>query len=403
MRLGILTLHSQTNYGGVLQAYALQEILKRLGHDVVVIDRWMDECNSTLRGITSSRSVVGWAKFLARASLGFGDLADYVRHLRTVKMLPTLLRLSHYSFHHWIDAPEQLDIDAIVVGSDQVWNPLIQGDELPYLLEGAPTIPAIAYAASFGTHTLPKKLTSRYRDGMAKFNAISVREKEGVDIVNSLGLSAAHVLDPTLLVQPSAWNRFIKESPKPSHRKLVCYLIQDPLGFVVNDMKHFAKQQDCDVEIFFGGPCQLMPSSIIALAKISTGAVRSLLAGRVHTHFTATPNEFLDEISHADWVLTDSFHALMFSAIFKRNVRVLKPRNGRGTSDFVRLEEFVNKLASPKVLCSDYSEAFASFVTDAPSLFDESRINEQRSFSMKWLKDALSQVQPTNRTFRKEV
>ena len=393
MRIGILTLHSQTNYGGVLQAYALQEVLTGLGHDVVVIDRWIDERNAALRGITASRSVVGWAKFLARAVIGFGDFADYVRHLRTASMLPNLLRLTKYSFHHWSDAPKDLAVDAIVVGSDQVWNPEIQGDELPYLLEGAPHVPAIAYAASFGTNQLPFSLEARYRDGLKNFTSISVREAEAVAIAKSLGASATHVLDPTLIAEPSIWTRFTAlNSAAKVRRKLVCYLINDPLGLAIDEIKDFTKARNCDTEVFFGGPCTHIPANIVELVRISTGAFRAHITPGIHTRSTATPNEFVREIAAADWVLTDSFHALMFSAIFRKNVRVLKPQTSSSTSGFARLGEFAREYTNSSIVCNGYAEALASLGSDEPVIFNESKLKKRTEYSLNWLRNALAMI-----------
>ena len=392
MKIGILTLHSQVNYGGVLQAYALQEVLKGLGHDVVVIDRWMDEYNATLRGITASRSISGWVKFIGRALLGFGDGADYIRHVRTAKILPSLLKLTPYHFYHWEDAPNDLGVDVIIVGSDQVWNPSLQGRELPYLLENAPLVPAISYAASFGVPTISDELSERYKDGFKRFSAISVREEQGARIVESLGGHAVHVLDPTLLADISVWNRFVGRNEFNGNRRLFCYLIQDPRGFVVEDLRRFAKEQDCDVEIFFGGPCALLPSSLSDFCRIFTGPIRANLSPNIHTCAMATPDEFVRGISNADWIVTDSFHAVMLSTIFKKNVRVLRPRNGRGSAGFARLEEFISENITTPIMCNDYHDAFMSFYAGESIAYSDELLKSRKKASLSWLKTALDNI-----------
>lgn len=392
LKIGILTLHSQTNYGGVLQAYALQEVLTQLGHDVEIVDRWFDERNGGLRGIVASRSIVSWIKFIARALLGFGDAANYIRHVRTASKLHFLLNRTEYSFCHWKDAPSTFHFDLLVVGSDQVWNADLQGKELPYLLEGAPGISAIAYGASFGTKSIPKALIERYKEGFARFSKISVREKEGCEIVNSAGFKAEHVADPTLLAELSDWNRVItllRLSKKKTKRKLVCYLIHDPLGFVVSILARFAKENNCEVEIFFGTPCTLLPKNLYELIAISSGAIRAFFSKNIHTRATATPDEFLAEIASADMVLSDSFHALMFATIFRKNIRVLMPRNGRGSEGFSRLSEFVSEFLLTPTLCDSYEAAFQSFKSDPRTSYDEGRLKERRRQSMEWLKESI--------------
>lgn len=392
LKIGILTLHSQTNYGGVLQAYALQEVLTQLGHDVEIVDRWFDERNGGLRGIVASRSIVSWIKFIARALLGFGDAANYIRHVRTASKLHFLLNRTEYSFCHWKDAPSAFHFDLLVVGSDQVWNADLQGKELPYLLEGAPEISAIAYGASFGTKSIPKALIERYKEGFARFSKISVREKEGCEIVNAAGFKAEHVADPTLLAELSDWNRVItlsRLSKKKTKRKLVCYLIHDPLGFVVSILARFAKENNCEVEIFFGTPCTLLPKNLYELIAISSGAIRAFFAKNIHTRATATPDEFLAEIASADMILSDSFHALMFSTIFRKNVRILKPRRNRGSGGFSRLSEFVDSFIETPTMYDDFESALQSFGQEQQTRYSEPKIEKFRERSFNWLRSSI--------------
>ena len=390
MKIGILTFHSQTNYGGVLQAYAMQETIREMGYDVCIIDRWMDECNSALKGITVCKALVPWFKFLVRMMLGFGDGVDYVRHIRTAKKLPSLLNLSPFSFFRWENAPADLGVDLLIVGSDQVWNPMLQGESLPYLLKNAPKISAISYAASFGVSSLPKEMVLPYKKGLMRFDSISVREKEAVDIVQALGCAATHVVDPTLLVGKYAWDR-ICELPyvHKKHKKLVCYFIEDPLGFVVRDLARFARVNGCDIELFFGGPCQILPGNLWDLVRISTGFLRAYLSSRVHVRMSATPDEFVREIADADWVLTDSFHAVMFSTIFQRNLRVLAPKGKMSKIGFSRLEEFVSANIKTKTICESLSDALKSLIQDPMSNYDVLSIEQKRENSKKWLKTAI--------------
>ncbi len=390
LKIGILTLHSQTNYGGVLQAYALQEVLTRFGYDVQIVDRWFDERNGGLRGIVASRSIVSWVKFIVRALLGFGDAANYIRHVRTARKLHFLLKRTEYSFCHWKDVPSDFDFDLLVVGSDQVWNADIQGKKLPYLLEGAPVIPAIAYAASFGMKSIPNALLTRYKEGFSRFSQISAREKEACEIIKLAGFTAKHVADPTILMEASDWNRImVQRSKKRGKKKLVCYLIHDPLGYVVSKLSRFAKENNCAVEIFFGTPCTLLPKNIYELAAISFGPCRAFFAKDIHTRATATPEEFLAEIADADMVLSDSFHALMFATIFGKNVRILKPRHNRGSAGFSRLVEFVDSFIETPTMYDDFDKALLSFYSDPQTRYSKSKISDFREESLRWLKSSI--------------
>ena len=392
MRIGILTFHSQINYGAILQAYALQEVLSSLGHDVMIIDRWMGEGNSALKGISANRSIKVWVKFLIRAILGFGDALTYIRHRRTFKKLPHILKLTPYHFFNWQDAPNDLGVDLIIVGSDQVWKPELQGSQLPYLLFGAPNIPAIAYAASFGLHSLPSEFKDRYETGLKRFKAISVREQEGIHIVNSLGHSATHVLDPTLLADISIWQRLMSSTLKRQRKRITCYFVLLPLGYVVSALKHFANMHNYDIDVFFAGPCIVLPSNVLEFLRISTGTIRSAFASRIHTHFTATPDEFVSYIYNSDGVITDSFHATMFSTIFNKNLRVLRPMHQASKDSFNRISEFVQKNILTNVLCDNVSEALESIANGDTTTYDSGAIDSERRSSLEWLTGEVSSV-----------
>lgn len=385
MRIGILTLHSQTNYGGVLQAYALQCTLESLGHEVVVIDRWMDEGNSLLNGILSCRSPVAWMKFLCRGLLGFGDFAHLIRCRRTKRMLPTLLHLSKYSFCHWKDAPAELGIDLLVVGSDQVWNPGALRNGQAYLLKGAPNIPAISYAASFGVKSLPREWESSYREGLGRFKSISVREEEGGAIVSALDFSAVHVVDPVFLADPKIWDRFRPMAKRRRGKKLVCYFIHEPLGDVLADLRRFSSKHECDVEVFLGGPWQEIPRRFKEWLSIFSGFSRAMLVPRLHLRSIATPDEFVGEIAAADWVVTDSFHGLMFSTVFRKCVRVLKPNRASVDGGFSRLSEFVAAQLHGGVLADDLNVALRSATDNQPILYNLEGLTRARRDSYMWL------------------
>ena len=100
------------------------------------------------------------------------------------------------------------------------------------------------------------------------------------------------------------------------------------------------------------------------------------------------------EISSANWVLTDSFHALMFSTIFDRNVRILRPRNGRGEAGFARLEEFVLGNYKTNILCNDYHGALNSFSAGVSAMCDKTQLDKKRETSLVWLKTSLHKVEP---------
>jgi len=154
MRIGILTYHDEVNYGSLLQAYAMQTALTQLGHDAVIIDRWFQPNQARIYGVWHQRSFREIAKFILGIVSFNGTFAKYLRMWRSRNFIRKYLHLTKYHFCDWKDAPKDFCLDLVTVGSDQVWHPSAQPDV--YLLNYLKSVPAIAYAASFGVTSIPE-------------------------------------------------------------------------------------------------------------------------------------------------------------------------------------------------------------------------------------------------------
>lgn len=387
MKIGILTFHSQLNYGGVLQAYALQEALRSLGHDPVIIDRWLESDNESLEQGYNHLGVVGWLKVFARVALGGWELKKYGRVKNTKRFLKEKMSLTPYHFVEWNEATKELGLDMIVVGSDQVWHSGDWGDPSVYLLDGAPKISAISYAASFGMKSIPEEYLELYKRGLARFSAISCREAEGVRLCEDLGFSATHVLDPTLLADKSVWNRLLCTGHSAtSTRKLVCYFMDGDVPARISALEEFAKESIWEVEVFLDSRfCVSIPRNLKQL-------VCRYLPSKVKRRIKAGPAEFVASIAHADAVLTDSFHALMFSTIFNKNARFIRPDNEMRRKMFARIEEFADKCIAGPVFVDSVQTALDSFANGETISYNREEIDRMRSASLDWLKKAIGEV-----------
>lgn len=387
MRVGILTFHSQLNYGGVLQCWALLRVLKNLGHDVVVIDRWLTANNGLLEGPFVQSGIFRWGKILLKSLIGCGDLERAIRYWRTRKFVRSL-DLTPYHFHDWKDAPKELNVDCLVVGSDQVWHSGGGGfpDPEPYLLEGAPHIRAIAYAASFGMKELPNR--HDYSSGFRRFSAISVREFEGVKLVASKGVTATHVADPTLLLNLTSWREFGKW-PK-IRRRLVCYFLSQNIEKAFDLLVPWAIQNDCTVEILCDNAQKAAITSLRALLLRAHQIVKHMsVLSRVRVCSCCGPREFVRAFAQAEMCITDSFHAVMFSSIYKCNVRFLKPADESRKGMFARIEEFATHYISGDVFVGNVKMALCSFLTGDQVSFKFDQIEQFRRKSIEWLVKAL--------------
>ena len=330
----------------------------------------------------------GWIDTLLRGFAGTGKFGRLFRHWHTICFIRQKLNLTAYHFYDWKDAPKELGVDVILVGSDQVWNGTF-GQPRPYLLEGAPSVPAIAYAASFGMRALPEELLSAYREGFQRFEAISVREAEGIGLVESQSATATHVVDPTLLLDPSIWKTKVKYSTKQK-RTLVCYLLAEDVEALYPQLDAFAKAHHCKVKVLVDWYTLPFPKTVSQIIQRVKRMARNIFSP-VKLEFASGPQEFLDAFSNATWILSDSFHAVMFSSIFGKNVRILRPKNEFRQKMFARIEEFAQQaVAEGELIAEDVPSALVSLVEEQPLQFNTDFIARRRAESKAWLEQALS-------------
>ena len=395
MRIGILTFHSQLNYGGVLQCWALQNALEKMGYDVVVIDRRLYAGPTMFDGIVPQLGLAGWAHLILRGLFMSGGLAMLQRCYATRRFVRQQLHLSSYHFYNWKDAPKNLGIDMVVVGSDQVWHCGDWGDPRPYLLEDAPPIPAIAYAASFGMEQLPEHISRHengdsertvtvFRQGLSRFTAISCREKEDVRVCEDVGFEAAHVVDPTLL----DWDARTVDGEKPC--RLVCYLMEGDVEAYWDSLEKFSRSNKCEVYVYLNSPFLSLPKSIPSLFKLPLRIFRKLFS-RVRLMNDAGPGEFANSFKKAKWVISDSFHALMFSILNGCNVRMIKPPGGMRAKMFARISEIAAHMQGNVVMTS-VADALASFDRNENVMCDAKWLLEWKKKSWGWLMDSVARA-----------
>jgi hypothetical protein len=267
MKVGIVTFHKANNYGAVLQCYALAETLKKMNHHVELIDLPL---HGKIKGFRAQLR----DKFISRAFL----------HFKT-NLLP-------------LESIDKDNNDVFVFGSDQVWNPQItKENHLLYFGSWVkPEAKKIAYAASFGLSTWDfPKYTQGVSEQLGSFKSLGVREATGVDICKQdFNLDSEKVVDPTLLLNFTDYSRLFKKKPK--NGSLACYI------FLKDENKMEPIRQ-------MGVNCKLQP---ILLNDFR------LRKGIKSVPFPTVAN-WLSHIEASDFVLTDSFHCMVFAILFKKN------------------------------------------------------------------------------------
>lgn len=343
MKVGILTLPLSINYGGILQAYALQTVLERLGHDTVVINRnilW---------------TVPGWKLPLIYAVRRAGrmltgkdiDIHKEISHNNAVlsrSRYTAMFVSSHIrtvTVDRYSDLSERM-FDAIVVGSDQIWRPkYFYADIRDAYLHFARKwqIRRVAYAASFGTDEweYTPEQTAACAALAGRFDAVSVREDGAVELCRSrLGVDSVRLLDPTLLLDaedyvsllsPADRSRYARLCSASSGRLFVHFLDGSP-------QKHsFAERA--------GSEWGLSPFSLQQPAEAGSGISSVTTPGvpaGILGEWTPQPpvEDWIGAFLKADAVVTDSFHGCIFSMIFRKPFIVIGNKE-RGMSRFVSL------------------------------------------------------------------
>ena len=326
MKTALYTIFRCTNYGAVLQAYALARVLRgMLGADgVEVINHRMDPRDNHLLGKISNPAtpwLQRWRNKRKFAARYFHPELFEARRAKTVRLIEEHIRPTKRLYK----SPDELrglpPYATVVVGSDQIWNPLLNHDfgHNQYLGTDLPeSQDRVAYAASFGISELPEDCQPEYRAALSRFRRITVREETGSDIcVKLLRLDADRpqvVLDPTLLLTADDWRVAIgPDSKGPSGRFLIAYWVRTPAEEDIAALARIAREMSVPVCMMSAGP---MP--------------KFRFPPEIAPYVDADPFDFVRAISGACGVVTDSFHGLQFSVLFRKPFLALGKRFSAG-------------------------------------------------------------------------
>lgn len=338
MKIGILTLPFNTNYGGLLQAYALQTTLQRMGHEVFVLDQSPYVHISFLKKILvyTKRSIL---KYIMKRDVRIFQEEHYNQTYSIISQF-TQMFIKKYIHRFEVNDLTKLqekDFDMIVVGSDQIWRPsYYRGNITNAYLAFAKQwkIKRIAYAPSFGTDDWEYSFwqTKRCKYLISKFDVVSVREESGIKLCRDyFGIEVQHALDPTMLLEKNDYEALVKTAGiANSDGELLVYVL-DMDDSKQNMVDNISKQEG--IKPFFVN------------AKIKDE--KALIEDRIQKPVELWLRGFMD----AKFVITDSFHACVFSIIFNKPFIVVGNKK-RGLTRFDSLLRMF-KLESRLVLSLD--------------------------------------------------
>ncbi len=347
MKVGILTIIDNNNYGNRLQNYAVQCILQKLNNEVYTIINYPflnSKKNYILRKIK-------W-KLKKKTKLVNSAREDNFEKFNC-NILYFQKKITAYSY--------EKSFDYVLAGSDQVWNPNFGRLRDVDLLCFVKPEKRVAFSASFGVNDIPEKMQKHVGESLKSFKAISVREDAGKKIIEKLtGRTDVKVLiDPTMMLTADEWD---KVSKKPTMLKNDKYILNYFLGNLSderrNEINRIAKENNCEV--------------INILDKESP-------------FYECGPSEFLYLEKNAFLICTDSFHSSVFGILYNTPFLVFE-REDNNVSMNSRLDTLLSKFKledrrykgkiTKKDLKCDYTEAY--------NILDKERIK-----SMNFLKKAL--------------
>lgn len=301
MKIGILTFHASHNYGSMLQAYAMQCILKNMGHESQIINlrnkaqlylymqplQWKHPGDIFRKLTRQPFSYLALQRKYKYFETFIANILNTSTNICSTKEdVNTCIKHEHY--------------DAVLVGSDQIWNPSCVDFDESYFLPFSGAYKKIAYAPSLGPQPEHIKDAQQilFKKYISDFTALSTREQRGADFIQSLtGRKAEVVLDPTLLLDAKDYNPLINKKPIVTGQYIFYYSpVDEPPIF--EKAKILSQRTG-------------LPIVITQMRDFYKGA-------NIHFVRSCGPCEYLNILKNATCSIGKSFHLLAFSILFQK-------------------------------------------------------------------------------------
>jgi|BioPla2DNA2_1021312.scaffolds.fasta_scaffold03338_4 hypothetical protein len=358
------------NYGACLQAYALQETIKKMSHDVEIVNYTPVK---EVQKKNNFQKIIFWLHEKYRClryknySYSFKS-KKYFNRFRKEKLI--------FSKKFYKDEAslfnQQFYYDAFVVGSDQLWNPVIHGfkNNRAYFLDFAEQELKIAYAPSFGISSFPnKELEDDAKRMLLKFDFLSCREKTGANLVKKItGRKCYAVLDPTLLLSKEEWGQICGDR-----------LIKEDYIFIYR----FGESEAQETIIQEFARVAKLPIYSLPMSQNDFNSKYKILK-------PCGPTEFVNYIKNASFVLTDSFHATVFSINLNVNFgSLLRNQEGETNNMNSRIFDILTKFNLENRLLDDTDSIKNILHSKIDFEKPNKLLKEFRTHDINLLKDAL--------------
>ena len=370
MKVALLSFHNAYNYGAALQAYGLQCAVEQLGVECEYIDYVNEHRKNAYNMVFQLKTAIKNRDPIRAAKVFIGIPFIGIRGKAFDSFYSNNLKKTDRAFHTSKEA-ELLNeqYDRFVVGSDQVWNPENNGNDMAFLLDFVKdSSKKISYSSSFGTSDIPDALKDQYQHYLSDFSSIAVRESQGVELVYSLaGMKALLVLDPVFLAGKSKWDELRKQDDWKQKNKYVFFYTNRSTQ--VEDFLMTGYRMDCFEK-------HILSSHVTP---------RDFLNPNTKVCTSMSPERFLNEVADSELVVTASFHCLAFAIIFHKKFCVLL------TGDYGKDERILSLLKiaglEDRILTINTSYADLTKEIDYESVDD--KISKYYDLSFSYLKKAI--------------
>lgn len=357
-KVGIVTFHNGSNFGAALQTYALQEVVKKLGFEVKIINYDNHFISDGLNLFNVKLSLLGMYLLLL-------DIVSYKSKKKKIERFRNFFKF--YETTELLSASElkiqDLGFDTIISGSDQIWNPLLNnGFDGVYFGEIANVKRLISYGSSVGNYNFDVPQYNQFlKTSLVKYDAISVREK-AQSLSEIIGRKVNEVCDPTLLISDSEWrDRF--QLNKSKEKYVLVYSLSESRRLLDIAIK-IAKRRGIGV-YFIGTTFRSLMSEVKFFPDLG-------------------PLEFLELFYNASYIVTNSFHGTAFAVNFKK--QFLSIRHKKSPE---RAKTLLERLGLTEYLVDDYADNISD-ISESEFLHIQSKLTKLREEGYKFMAQSLN-------------
>lgn len=325
MRIAFITVHVGTNVGSNLQAIATSVVLKKAGHDPVLINYIPDRVTYSRYWKNARKSVKAFA---------FG-LLDFMRFhylkKKFAKYQKSYCQLTEPIYYNDDFSKKIPDADLYLTGSDQVWNfKHNEGYDGHYFFDGIKGNKA-SYASSIGMESLSEEQSLLLKKALSEYKIISVRENKAVSILEDLNIHSTQLIDPTLMLNRDEWSKYMSKR-----------MVKDPYILV------YIPYNIADIEQIYKTVRKVANLKKLKIITFSWAYRPIKYADK--TIFYASPGDFLSLMYYADYVVTNSFHGTAFSINLNKNFWVYAPSKfSSRVSSIIQLLELESRMIDGEI------------------------------------------------------